>query len=873
MMSLNLAPEYHQIALQVVELARAGCEKSMSQLQVSVRGGESEMQAYLTLPCALGPPDTGGIVEAEATWSLAGWIFTWLMLHGVCLCRGRHDLLQLIKSVCSSIATLVIFMDMGMLRSTARGGDPGHWTKQAFESGVGLHSAAVASAVAEGLWPRRSCSSRLLCSADAFSHLSALIALLRKSSSLLQGLALCFLPTASTVVFDIAALALRYKLCLELGLALVVLFRLAPFLIFKEPVALVLTAMSCTWLLRLPTLLAVQSTEAAPSIDQELGEPGVTSEASGEEELCELIIHGVTYDVSSFLEEHPGGAAVLQRHAGQDATEAFLAVGHSQEALQILSAHRHPGQDARYNSMVEPPGAQELAWQLLQLAAAGVLTFLPRLWAGVPNAPATPADGSASGLLGLAAAGLLAQLPFDVAPMQVPLARRFLEGTSLMILSLSSLLPMRVLGLAAALAASFSPIQGPEVWGVLTWALLLLLACPTAPASCAEVAAAGASCIGDIGISGVAASAIFGLWGRGIGGRTSAISVALAALRCAGSCSLACWLLLWSMGQVNLHLVAAARCAGTALLLGLVKAAQVQQSNWQVSAMWLALVLGPISVILELKQGSWMLAPLSGWLLLLQRRAVALEKMVRASEQRVRVTANMRRIQFLLDNIRSLFALLVWSTLSQPLVRLVTWLLPGQLRVLAFEAPIDDLGGQLDVGVCLMLDNGRGQAEKLAPGHVVCNVGHLPTADADDLRATVHSSLKIMEELSGVSLPGDMQGTPAPGFVANLLCVLPKSARRPWLINPNWQSLREVNLSVWASSEDAQAWYRQSQAHAAIVAQHAQGKLRTFGNLLMTLQPLRVAWQSRCRACASLAEGLATRCPSCGARTFELPSF
>eukprot|EP00913_Durusdinium_trenchii_P002244 g2073.t1 len=275
MMSLNLAPEYHQIALQVVELARAGCEKSMSQLQVSVRGGESEMQAYLTLPCALGPPDTGGIVEAEATWSLAGWIFTWLMLHGVCLCRGRHDLLQLIKSVCSSIATLVIFMDMGMLRSTARGGDPGHWTKQAFESGVGLHSAAVASAVAEGLWPRRSCSSRLLCSADAFSHLSALIALLRKSSSLLQGLALCFLPTASTVVFDIAALALRYKLCLELGLALAGGI--------AEPVALVLTAMSCTWLLRLPTLLAVQSTEAAPSIDQELGEPGVTSEASGED--------------------------------------------------------------------------------------------------------------------------------------------------------------------------------------------------------------------------------------------------------------------------------------------------------------------------------------------------------------------------------------------------------------------------------------------------------------------------------------------------------------------------------------------------------------------------------------------------------------
>eukprot|EP00434_Breviolum_minutum_P023962 symbB.v1.2.021147.t1/scaffold1812.1/size105704/11 len=162
--------------------------------------------------------------------------------------------------------------------------------------------------------------------------------------------------------------------------------------------------------------------------------------------------------------------------------------------------------------------------------------------------------------------------------------------------------------------------------------------------------------------------------------------------------------------------------------------------------------------------------------------------------------------------------------------------------------------------------------EKLVPGHVVCNVGHLPTADEDDLRATVQSSLKIMEELAGVcSTQETAEG--ASGFVANLLCVLPKSGPRGRWIRPNWQSLREVNLSVWVSAKDAQSWYRQSKAHAAIVAQHGEGKLRTFGNLLMTLEPLRVAWQSRCRACASLAEGLATRCPRCTGPTFDLPSF
>ncbi|CAE8638553.1 unnamed protein product [Polarella glacialis] len=170
-----------------------------------------------------------------------------------------------------------------------------------------------------------------------------------------------------------------------------------------------------------------------------------------------------------------------------------------------------------------------------------------------------------------------------------------------------------------------------------------------------------------------------------------------------------------------------------------------------------------------------------------------------------------------------------------------------------------------------MLDGQQGSGVTSPPGHVVCNVGHLPTAHDEDLRATVRSSLDIMNELS----EGDLDSHGAtPGFMANLLCVLPKPGMRRPLLHPGWQSVKEVNLSVWTDEQAAASWYRKSHAHANIVADHQQGRLRTFGNLLLTLKPTKVVRQRRCRACAAVAEGLFTdRCPRCSAPTFELPAF
>ncbi|KAI7699269.1 hypothetical protein KC353_g16543, partial [Hortaea werneckii] len=50
-----------------------------------------------------------------------------------------------------------------------------------------------------------------------------------------------------------------------------------------------------------------------------------------------MVIHDKVYNASSFVDEHPGGEEVLLDVGGQDATEAFEDVGHSDEAREILN--------------------------------------------------------------------------------------------------------------------------------------------------------------------------------------------------------------------------------------------------------------------------------------------------------------------------------------------------------------------------------------------------------------------------------------------------------------------------------------------------------------------------------------------------------
>ncbi|KAJ8120663.1 hypothetical protein ONZ43_g2684 [Nemania bipapillata] len=76
-----------------------------------------------------------------------------------------------------------------------------------------------------------------------------------------------------------------------------------------------------------------------------------------------VVIHDKVYDTTKFIDEHPGGEEVLLDVGGQDATEAFEDVGHSDEARETLEKYyvgtvkRKPGDPApkATASAVSPP--------------------------------------------------------------------------------------------------------------------------------------------------------------------------------------------------------------------------------------------------------------------------------------------------------------------------------------------------------------------------------------------------------------------------------------------------------------------------------------------------------------------------------------
>lgn len=54
---------------------------------------------------------------------------------------------------------------------------------------------------------------------------------------------------------------------------------------------------------------------------------------------CWLAVHGKVYDVTEFLEEHPGGYDIILSSTGKDATQDFDDIGHSNSAKQLLEKY------------------------------------------------------------------------------------------------------------------------------------------------------------------------------------------------------------------------------------------------------------------------------------------------------------------------------------------------------------------------------------------------------------------------------------------------------------------------------------------------------------------------------------------------------
>merc|ERR1712184_197964 len=63
------------------------------------------------------------------------------------------------------------------------------------------------------------------------------------------------------------------------------------------------------------------------------------TEAKGEDKSIWTVIHDKVYDVTKFLDEHPGGEEIMIENAGIDSTEAFEDVGHSSDAREMLKEY------------------------------------------------------------------------------------------------------------------------------------------------------------------------------------------------------------------------------------------------------------------------------------------------------------------------------------------------------------------------------------------------------------------------------------------------------------------------------------------------------------------------------------------------------
>ncbi|XP_070708993.1 cytochrome b5 [Pempheris klunzingeri] len=103
-----------------------------------------------------------------------------------------------------------------------------------------------------------------------------------------------------------------------------------------------------------------------------------------------IIIHNKIYDVTKFLEEHPGGEEVLREQAGGNATESFEDVGHSTDAREMADdmviGELHPDDRhkiARPEETLVTTVKDESSWWtnwLIPALSAAIITLIYRIY-------------------------------------------------------------------------------------------------------------------------------------------------------------------------------------------------------------------------------------------------------------------------------------------------------------------------------------------------------------------------------------------------------------------------------------------------------------------------------------------------------------
>ena len=96
-------------------------------------------------------------------------------------------------------------------------------------------------------------------------------------------------------------------------------------------------------------------------------------EHHGDAETVWTVINKKVYDITKFLDEHPGGRAILVENAGLDSTEEFDDVGHSKDAREMLDDYEIGRLEEEENKGGDGERAWYSGWIPIACATFGLL--------------------------------------------------------------------------------------------------------------------------------------------------------------------------------------------------------------------------------------------------------------------------------------------------------------------------------------------------------------------------------------------------------------------------------------------------------------------------------------------------------------------
>jgi len=217
------------------------------------------------------------------------------------------------------------------------------------------------------------------------------------------------------------------------------------------------------------------------------------------------------------------------------------------------------------------------------------------------------------------------------------------------------------------------------------------------------------------------------------------------------------------------------------------------------------------------------------------------------------------------DLFRTFTGTTVWFFMMKPIKFIVNIIMPEEYHVFALLMPVFDFGDDATLGVAAYYAPTAATSATKGPEHFECSMSHFDMEHPD-------GPSDVYKRLNTIRDAWSEFQRPAKGLLANVACFFPSAG--------DADLYKQAHISCWQTSEDAQAWRAKSGSCREETRERQGGVLRTCGSLSAMLRPHgRIRHQDRCKECARLVESeqlgehAPRSCSVCGGDTFGHPYF